>query len=66
MTLIIRVLCPYCGKEQNTRSVKRVKCLRCEKSYKIYPKDKKSHVVKLVKGTLIELHSELYKQKIFG
>jgi len=49
--LVIRVRCPKCGFEQNTKSLKMVRCFRCNKSYAVFPKRMHSRVVDVVKGT---------------
>jgi hypothetical protein len=51
LKLVIRVRCPNCGFEQNSRSIKRVRCIRCGKSYAVFPKRKHSRVVDIVKGS---------------
>jgi transposase-like protein len=67
--MIIRVRCPHCGFEMNTRSVRTVKCIRCNRSFEVFPLDskgkvRKSRVVKLIQGDLKELYRLAYAQKI--
>lgn len=62
--LMLRVKCPRCNHEQNTTSIKSVKCFRCDRAFTIYPKKKKSRIVRIVKGTREMLMRE-YKHK-FG
>lgn len=54
--VLVRVKCPKCGWEQNTSSVRRIKCFKCNRSFEVYPLEGKSRIVKLVRGTLQELH----------
>ena len=61
--ITIRVECPFCGWEQNTHTTLRVKCMLCEKSYTIFPKENPSRVTKLVKGTQYQLNNLYYKQR---
>jgi len=64
--LIIRVKCPHCGWEQNTRSLKTVKCLRCGRSYSVYRKRGFSRIVGIVKGNrelLFKRYYEIYKKR---
>jgi len=64
--LVIRVKCPHCGHEQNTQSLKSVKCIYCNKSFSVFYKRKnKSNIVKIVKGNYFLLQKMLYKKGIF-
>jgi len=54
--VVIRVQCPHCGAERNTTSVRTIKCFRCGKSFAVVPKNKKSRIVKLVRGSIQDLH----------
>ena len=66
MSLIIKVKCPFCGFEQNTTSLKTVKCLKCESRYQVFCKKKRSRVVGVVKGTkemLFKAYYEILREK---
>ena len=70
MTVVLRVRCPHCGFEQTTRSIKRVRCFRCGRTYQVFNINKKwvksNNIVRIEKGTLQELwqmYSEVYKRK---
>lgn len=65
----IIVRCPRCGNEQATASVKTVRCHRCSSRFEVYLLDSKgrvrgSRVVKLLSGSLIELHEKALREKI--
>jgi transposase-like protein len=64
--LKIRVKCPYCGFEQVTTTIKRVKCFRCMKTYPVFYKNrrwtKSNNIVRLEEGTLEELHKLYYEE----
>jgi len=59
--IILLVRCPHCGYEQTTTTIKRVKCWRCQRTYSVYPKKGTSRIVKIVKGTLEQLHALYFK-----
>jgi ribosomal protein S27E len=61
--IILRVKCPKCGFEQNTRSIKQVKCMQCLHSYSLFPRKKRSRVIGIVKGSRNELFEEIRKQE---
>jgi len=54
------VECPHCGWRQATRTIKRVKCFRCGKSFQVYYKSKPSRIVRILEGSLAELHRLYY------
>jgi uncharacterized protein YbgA (DUF1722 family) len=58
--VVIRVRCPYCKFEFNTTSLERTRCMRCLKSFTIFPKKKKlmSRVVGIVRGSFKDLQEE--------
>jgi len=65
----LEVRCPFCGWKQETSSVKRVRCQRCGRSYEVYLLDSRGRVrgtriVRLISGSLQELHKLAYKEKI--
>jgi len=57
--LILRVKCPRCKHEQNTTTIKKVNCFKCDRSYHVYVKGGKSRIVKIVRGNMAMLH-DLY------
>ena len=59
--LILRVKCPYCGHEQNTTTVRIVRCMNCNRSYQVYRKTGTSRIVGIVKGTMEMLHKKYYE-----
>ena len=70
MTVVLRVRCPYCGFEQTTRSIKKVRCFRCGKTYQVYCRTgkwiKRHNIVRIEKGSLQELwkmYEEEYGKK---
>jgi len=65
----IRVLCPFCGLKFETRTLKTVRCRRCNRSFEVYLLDSKGRVkgtriIGLVDGSFEELYREAYKQKL--
>lgn len=67
MALIIKTKCPHCKAFTNTSSVFRVRCHNCNRTYEAYPLDQhgralKSRVVKVVEGTVEQLHKEAFKK----
>jgi len=54
--LILKVKCPYCGWIQNTTTVYRVKCIKCERKYRVFPKNRPSNIVEIVKGTIHDVY----------
>ena len=70
MTVVLRVRCPYCGFEQKTKSIKRVRCFRCLKTFPVFYRRgrwiKRHNIVKLEQGSLQELwklYYEVYGRK---
>ena len=69
--MILKVRCPHCGYIQTTRTVKRVKCWNCEKTFKVFYKKRykgkkftwASRIVGIVEGTEEELLREFEKLK---
>jgi len=59
--LLLRVRCPRCGFEQNTTTIKTVRCMNCNHSYQVYVKGKTSRIVQLLKGDLSLLHKKYYE-----
>jgi len=60
-SLVLRVICPKCGKEQKTTSLKRRVCIACGHSFAIFPKGKKSRVVGIEKGSYDLLVKKYYE-----
>jgi DNA-directed RNA polymerase subunit RPC12/RpoP len=65
--MIIRVRCPHCGFEMNTSTVKTVKCIRCNRSFEVFPLDlkgnfRRSRVVGIVDGSLEEVRKLAYQK----
>ena len=63
--LIIKVKCPYCSHTQNTTTIKRVRCFKCERTFSIYRKGKPSRIVEIVKGSrdlLFKYYNAVYKK----
>lgn len=60
--LIIKVKCPFCGFEQNTTTVRTVRCFECGRQYRVYKKSQ-SRIVKIVKGSLQLLFKKYYEAK---
>lgn len=59
--LILKVICPKCGREQKTTSIKKRVCVYCGHSFSIFPKGKKSRVSGIVKGNYELLVKRFYK-----
>jgi len=69
--VIIRVKCPHCGFEFNTRSIKTVKCRRCGRSFKVFYKKRSmkgyawaSRIVKIVEGSRMELFKKFNELRL--
>jgi len=60
--LIIRVECPHCSFQQNTETIKTIRCQACNKQYDIYPVNEKSRIIKIIKGDIQLLLREWYKE----
>lgn len=60
--LIIRTECPKCSFQQNTETIKTIKCQNCNKQYEVYPEKQKSRIVKIIKGDVQLLLREWYKE----
>ena len=63
----LRVRCPKCSWEFSTRSLNVVRCRRCGRSFKIFPKNskgnfKKSRIVRIEEGTLEDLYRLFYER----
>jgi hypothetical protein len=58
--VVIRVKCPYCKFEFNTSSLEKTRCMRCLKTFVIFPKKKKlrSRVIGIVRGSIKDLQEE--------
>jgi len=65
--LVLLVKCPKCGFEQQTTTVKKVRCFRCNTVYNVYCKTKKgwkSRIVKIVEGSYQELFQAFELMKL--
>jgi len=68
--LILRVKCPWCGKEFNTTKFKYLVCPNCHKKFNVYYKKRGEvchFIVNIVKGTrtqLFKAYSKLFKRPI--
>lgn len=63
--LIIRIRCPNCGFEQNTSTIKLVRCINCDYLFKVFTR-KGSRIRKIVKGNeylLQKLYYRIYGRK---
>lgn len=64
-TIIILARCPSCGCITQTSSIIITRCSNCGKAFRPYLKTKpSSRIVKIVKGTIQDLHREYYR--IYG
>lgn len=59
--LIIMVRCPNCGFQQNTTTIRMVRCHKCNRYYRVYRKGGRPRIVKIVKGSEAMLHSLYYR-----
>ena len=70
--LVLRVRCPKCGYEFNTKTIKTVVCKVCGRSFKVYYKQKigfrkyvwRSRIVRIVRGSKIELFKKFEELKL--
>lgn len=53
--LVLKVKCPFCSWVQLTSSTKVVRCIKCERKYRVFPKRKPSAIVDIVKGDFATL-----------
>ncbi len=61
--MLLKVQCPHCGYVQTTRSVKRVKCWNCGRTYQVFYKRSGSRIVEIVEGTRAELFKAYERAK---
>ncbi|MEM5805208.1 MAG: hypothetical protein QW156_03735 [Candidatus Aenigmatarchaeota archaeon] len=63
--LIIRIRCPSCGFEQNTSTIKLVRCINCDYHFRVFTR-RGSRIRKIVKGNeflLQKLYYRIYGRK---
>ena len=63
----IKVRCPHCNHQQITTTVRRIRCHNCNRTFEVYPLTShgtilKPRIVKIIEGTIKELHKEAYKK----
>jgi len=68
--LVLKVRCPHCGYTFFTRTIKRVRCLNCLRTFKVvyYDRKKKAYrnrIVKIERGSIQELNAMIANLK-FG
>jgi DNA-directed RNA polymerase subunit RPC12/RpoP len=56
------VKCIHCGTHFATSCISQVRCLNCKKTFRVFVKEGRSRIVKILKGDINKLQ-ELYKQK---
>jgi len=67
--LVLLIQCPHCTKKFKTKSVDRGRCPNCERSFTLYPKGKRSRILKMIKGTrtqLLHAHQRFHKPPRIG
>jgi hypothetical protein len=60
--LILEVRCP-CGATRGTTSIIECECFKCGQTFQIFPKNEKSRVVEIKKGSIEILHEKLRRLK---
>jgi len=57
--VVVIVRCPHCRRTQHSLVVARKRCVYCRKTFTLFPKNERSRVVKIVKGTYTQYMHEV-------
>lgn len=59
----LRVGCPKCQATQFTKTTLSVRCFRCDRVYKVFPKKGESRILYVDGGTKEEVERQYYEQR---